>query len=263
MSNKYKLLLAYEGTAYAGWQVQPDAVTIQELIQKALKTILRDDISVVAAGRTDAGVHAIGQVAHFQCEKTLDTFRFRHSLNGLLPGDIRILAIEPAHPDFHARNSALGKVYHYNLHLNFAHDPFKRRTSFHLRDKLDLDLMAECAKYFVGTHDFTSFANQAYEGAASKDAVRTIKRIDLVPKELGLCLEFEGDGFLYKMVRNITGTILDVASGKIALQKIPEIMAGKDRRQAGQAAPAHGLFLMRVDYPEDLIMTGNIALPCS
>ena len=257
MSHKYKLILAYEGTAYAGWQVQPDAVTIQELIQKAIKTILNEDVHVIAAGRTDAGVHAIGQVAHFQCIKELDTFRFRHSLNGLLPMDIRVLSIELTDPNFHARNCAIGKVYHYNLHLNFAHDPFSRKTSFHIREKLNLDVLAAASKYFVGTHDFTSFANQAYEGAASKDAVRTIKRIDIVQKGFGVCLEFEGDGFLYKMVRNITGTILDVALGKIPIEKIPEIIAGKDRRLAGQAAPAHGLFLIRVDYPEDLIRTEN------
>jgi tRNA pseudouridine38-40 synthase len=231
--------------------VQPHAVTIQELIQKAVKTILREDVHVIAAGRTDAGVHATGQVAHFECEKELDTFRFRYSLNGLLPPDIRILSIELAHPEFHARKSAISKVYHYNLHLNFAHNPFSRRTSFHIRDRLDLELMTECAKLFVGTHDFTSFANQPDEGAASKDAVRTIKRIDIVPDGFGICFQFEGDGFLYKMVRNIMGTIIDVAAGRMPLEKIPEIFAGKDRRLAGQAAPAHGLFLIRVDYPEE------------
>jgi tRNA pseudouridine38-40 synthase len=249
MNNKYKIILAYDGAAYAGWQVQPHAVTIQELIQKAMKTIIGEEVHVTASGRTDAGVHAMGQVAHFQCIKDLDPFRFRHSLNALLPPDIRVLSVEIAHPDFHARNCAVGKVYHYNLHLNFAHNPFSRRTSYHIRDKLDLDLMKECAQLFVGTHDFTSFANQPDEGAASVDAVRTITRIDIVQDGFNVCFQFEGDGFLYKMVRNIMGTIIDVGAGRIPIDKIPEIFAGKDRRLAGQAAPAHGLFLIRVDYP--------------
>ncbi len=255
--DKYRITLAYEGTAYGGWQVQPNAITIQELLQKNIAIFLQEEVIITGAGRTDAGVHALGQVAHFQAEKKFDLGRFRHSINRMLPPDIRILDIQKAHSLFHARNSASGKVYYYHIHLDPIMDPFKRLTSLHLRESLDIELMKACAQHFIGTQDFTSFANAAHMGAAAKDAVRTIIRLDIVPENQGIRLEFEGDGFLYKMVRNITGTLIEVATGKRSIEEIPKILAAKDRRLAGQAAPAHGLFLVRVDYPVNLTKKGN------
>lgn len=244
------MIISYDGTQYSGWQIQLNAISIQELIQKALATILKQEVSLIGAGRTDAGVHARGQVAHFKIENELDLRRFLHSINGLLPNDIRVLEVTEVPEKFHAQKDASSKIYHYHLCLGRVQDPFKRLYSYHVRDNINIDLIHEAAKLFVGTHDFTSFSNEAHKGAAAKHAVRTIMRLDVIEEEGGLRLEFEGNGFLYKMVRNIVGTILTVAKGKMKLEEIPEIFSAKDRRQASQAAPAHGLFLMKVIYPE-------------
>ena len=245
---KYKLIIAYDGTNYGGWQIQLNAVSIQDLLEKALATILRQPTPAHSSGRTDAGVHARGQVVHFSAEPVADLFRLQKSLNGLLPPDIRVLALAEASPDFHARYSAISKEYHYHLHLDPTTDPFKRLYAYHDYSPLDLEKMKAAAELFVGTHDFSSFANKASEGSAGKNPVRTILRLDLCPEPGGIRLEFEGNGFLYKMVRNITGTLLEVARGKIDLEKIPQLFEAKDRRLAPAAAPPQGLFLIKVNY---------------
>lgn len=245
---KYKLTIAYDGTAYGGWQVQNNSTAIQTLIEHALKTTLRQEIRIIGSGRTDAGVHALAQVAHFTYTAPFDLFRLRLSLNALLPEDIRICTIEPVPEDFHARFSARSKEYHYHLHLDRVLDPFKRRYSAHILHPVDLHLLEETSRAFVGKHDFTSFANTTEDGTAASDAVRTLFRLDVVPEPGGCRLEFEGDGFLYKMVRNITGTLLDVAAGNFQPDDIPKIFAAKDRRAAGRAAPPEGLFLIKVSY---------------
>lgn len=244
----YKLLLAYDGTRYGGWQIQTNAASIQTLVENALSTALRTSASLTASGRTDAGVHALGQVCHFTYEHEVDLYRLLASLNGLLPLDIRVLNIEPAPGDFHARYSATSKVYHYHLHLDRVLDPFKRLYNFHVHHPVDLDLLKTAALGFVGTHDFTSFANEADQGSAAKNPIRTLYRLDVVEERGGVRLEFEGDGFLYKMVRNITGTLLDIADGKINLSALPGIFAAKNRCLAGKAAPPQGLFLVKVNY---------------
>ena len=247
--NRYKLTLAYDGTSYSGWQVQPNALSIQELLQDKLKILLKRETAVTGAGRTDAGVHALGQVAHFDHEEPLDTFRLLASLNGLLPRDVRIKQAECVPEAFHARYSARNKIYHYHLNLGFVQDPFQRLYSWHLPEKIDLELLRQGAALFLGTHDFSSFANEQAAGAAARNPIRTIKRIEIVPEREGIRLEFEGESFLYKMVRNLTGFLVEVAKGKRDPREIPAILAARDRRKAGQAAPAKGLFLMRVDYP--------------
>lgn len=242
-------MISYDGTHYSGWQVQPNGISIQGKIQEALQKILKHEVLVIGSGRTDAGVHALGQVAHFKVAEPLDLYRLLASLNGILPRDIRIKRIEPAALEFHAQHSAIGKTYHYHLHLDYVQDPFQRLYSWHVRAKVDLNLLHEASAFFPGTHDFTSFANEAHLGCAAYDPVRKLKRLDIVPEDGGVCLQFEGEGFLYKMVRNIVGTMIEVASGKRKAACIPEIFAAKDRGQAGQSAPPQGLFLMRVDYP--------------
>jgi tRNA pseudouridine38-40 synthase len=244
---KYKLLIAYDGTRYSGWQIQPNAISIQALIQEALKVALRQDIFVTASGRTDAGVHARGQVAHFLAPPADLPLLYR-SLNGILPPDIRILRIENVPHSFHARYSAVSKEYHYHIHLDWALDPFKRLYTYHHPYSLDLPLIQQASCHFLGTHDFTSFANEASKGSAAKNPVRTIKRLDIIPEPGGVRLEFEGDGFLYKMVRNITGTLLDVGRKKLSPDVIPALFDKKDRRQLSCAAPPQGLFLMKVNY---------------
>lgn len=240
--------IAYEGTDYGGWQIQKNASSIQQEIETALSTLLRLTTSIVGSGRTDAGVHAREQVAHFDSLEPLDLHRITYSLNALLPPAIRILKIEGVGPDFHARYSALRKIYHYHLHLHPVTNPFQRAYAYHIPYPLNLERLKEAAAYFLGTHDFTAFSNEAHKGACAKGAVRTLYRLDLVPEEEGIRLEFEGSGFLYKMVRNIVGTLLDVARGKIDAEEIPHIFRSRSRKEAAAAAPAHGLFLMKVIY---------------
>jgi len=251
---KYQLTIAYDGTRYCGWQVQKEGITIQEVLQKKLGILLQEESCVVGAGRTDAGVHALGQTAHFSTDNKLDLYRFLHSLNQVLPEDIRVLHIQRVPNTFHARYSATAKEYHYHLDLGRAQVPFKRLYSWHLPGQICLNLLRSCANFFVGTIDFTSFVNTAKPGATIGRAVRTMNRITIVPEKNGVRIEFEAEGFLYKMVRNLTGTMVEVASGKRNLDEIPAILHGRDRRLAGRAAPAKGLFLMRVVYGQ---MTSN------
>lgn len=245
---KYKMTIAYDGTNYSGWQIQRNGMSIQQKLQEALKVILRQETSVVGSGRTDAGTHALGQVAHFINPHEIDQRRFLYSINGILPIDIRVKNVEKVPSDFHARYSATGKIYHYYLHLSPIQNPFKRLYSLHVYEKINIDLLKEAAQYFIGKHDFTAFANEAHTGVAAYDPVRELKRLDIIPIEDGLRLEYEADGFLYKMVRNITGTLLEVAHGHRLASSIPSILASKDRRCAGQSAPPHALFLTQVLY---------------
>ncbi|MES2273931.1 MAG: tRNA pseudouridine(38-40) synthase TruA [Chlamydiota bacterium] len=245
---RYKLTIAYDGTHYSGWQVQENAISIQRVVQKFLEVVLRHPCSLTGSGRTDAGVHARGQTAHFDTDAPIRLSSLRHSLNALLPLDIRILQIDEVTPLFHARYSATSKIYHYHLQLDSVLDPFARLYRHQFFFKLDLELLKKGAALFLGTHDFTSFANLRTQDELYHNAVRTLMRLDVVEQKGGLRLEFEGDGFLYKMVRNITGTLLNIARGRLPLSAIPEIFAARNRKKAGPAVPAQGLFLMEVRY---------------
>ncbi|KIC75398.1 tRNA pseudouridine synthase A 1 [Neochlamydia sp. EPS4] len=244
----YKMIIAYDGTQYNGWQIQPNGIAIQQKIEETLKIVLRHPTSLIGSGRTDAGVHALGQVANFKTSLRVEPRRFLHSLNGILPKDIRIHSLENVPLNFNARYSAKGKIYHYYLHLKPTLNPFNRLYSLHVGENIDSNSLKEAAQLFIGTHDFTAFANEAHSGVAAHDPIRTLQRLDVVPTEEGLCLEFEAEGFLYKMVRNITGTLLEIACNKRSISSIPEIFASKDRRCAGKSAPPHALFLMKVIY---------------
>ena len=248
MEYNYKLTIAYDGTNYSGWQIQPNGISIQQKINEVLTTLLNHEAYCIGSGRTDAGVHANAQVAHFLSSKQIDFRRFLYSLNSLLPKDIKVTSIENVPLDFHARYSAKGKIYHYHLHISPFLSPFNRLYALHVYYPLDIALLKKAATCFVGTHDFTAFANDSHLGAASYDPVRTIKRIDVVQTDDGLRLEFEADGFLYKMVRNITGTILEVGRGIRSLDSIQTTLSSRNRGLAGKAAPAHGLFLQQVLY---------------
>lgn len=244
----YKLTISYDGTNYCGWQVQPNGVTIQEKLQEALKIYLKKEIHIVGSGRTDSGVHALAQIANFWSEDEVDVFRLQGGLNGILPNDIRVGSIESAPINFHAQYSALGKIYHYHIHLDRVMDPFRRLYAWHLPVLMDLQVLAEAARLFVGTHDFSSFANESHRGSASHDPVRTMKRLDVVPVEGGIRLEFEADGFLYKMVRNIVGLLVKVGSKRRPIEDIEKLFQVQDRRLADIAAPPQGLFLVKVHY---------------
>lgn len=244
----YKLTIAYEGTSYSGWQVQPNGISIQGVIEEALCKILQEKVRLIGSGRTDAGVHALGQVAHFKTEKKLNLHGFYGSLNSLLPKQIRILNLEYLKTPFHAQHSAKSKTYRYHLYLDKVLNPFRRAFVWHVPFAFDLNALCEAKKHLIGTHDFTSFCNEASKGASAKDPVRTLFRVDVIREDGGIALEFEGDGFLYKMVRNMVGVLVDCAIGKKAPEEVLEILNAKDRRKASQAAPPQGLFLVEVCY---------------
>lgn len=245
---RYKLLIAYEGTNYHGWQIQPNGVSIQSTLENVLKVVLRHDVRIHGAGRTDAGVHALGQAAHFIHDEPIDPYKLRASMNGILPPDIRVLSVEQVDDSFHAQYSAVGKIYRYHLHLQTIASPFKKGFMWHIPYPLDLEKMHQASRLLVGTHDFTAFANESHRGVAAHDPIRNIQRIDLIEEPGGVYLEFEGEGFLYMMVRNIVGTLVEIANGKRSVEEINAILASKDRRLAGQAAPPQGLFLVKVLY---------------
>ena len=250
MSEKnYKLTIAYDGTHYNGWQIQPHSKSIQGSIEKALKIILRHKTRLKGAGRTDTGVHALGQTANFHSTNVSNIDSLQHSLNGILPVEIRIKDICEVPKTFHSQYSAISKTYHYHLWLEKFRSPFHHLYSHHVRKRCDIKLLHESAQIFIGTHDFKAFANSSNQGSASKNPIRTIYSLNVLEQEGGIRLEFYGNGFLYKMVRNIVGTMLDVSLGKRAIEEIPRILASRDRRLASRAAPALGLFLVGIDYP--------------
>jgi tRNA pseudouridine38-40 synthase len=247
--HRYKIIISYDGTPYSGWQVQKTGIAIQPFIQKALATILRVPTDLTGSGRTDSGVHALGQVAHFDTEAPIeDSRKFLVSLNALLPIDIQVQELHSVDPEFHARYKATGKIYHYHIHLDPIINPFTRLYRMHLFGSFCINRLKEAISHLLGTHDFTAFTHKAHKGSASHDPVRTIQRIDVVPEEGGIRLEFEADGFLYKMVRNIVGTLIDIAQGRRNPDAIASILASKDRKKGGSCAPAHGLFLIEVKY---------------
>lgn len=241
----YKLTLAYDGTDFHGWQQQDNSVSIQSLVKKAIDTYLRHPVRLIGSGRTDAGVHALGQVAHFSTPHEISSNRFLYSINALLPLTIRALELTPVSQDFHAQYSAVSKEYHYHLNLDPFVLPMRRLYVWSPLFSLDKELLQKAAPLFLGTHDFTTFANV---GSASRDPVRTLTRLDVVEEEGGVRLEFEGNGFLYKMVRNITGTLVAIASKRLGLTDVPLLLRARSRSQAPEGAPPQGLFLVKVNY---------------
>jgi tRNA pseudouridine38-40 synthase len=250
LTYRYRLRAAYDGTRFLGWQSQHEKGSLQDLLKEALHTCLRDPhIHPVASGRTDAGVHALGQIIHFDTYKeTIDTEKLLRSLNGLLPVEFRILALEKSEPDFHARYSACGKIYHYYLQTTPLASPFTRLYRWHIHQKLDFELLKQACQKLVGRHDFKALANENHKGVAAHDSIRTLSRVEPHFLQGSLRLEFEGDGFLYKMVRNCVGLITEVARGYRPIEDIDLILRSQKRPQAGYCAPAHGLFLYKVLY---------------
>lgn len=244
-----KLTIAYDGTNYHGFQEQRGTglVTVQEVLEKCLSRLVGREVRVIGAGRTDAGVHARGQVVNFDaCGWNIPTERIVLALNGMLPRDIAALKAEEVGPEFHARYSALAKIYRYTIYNSRIPSPFWRLYSHFVPRPLDVQAMARAAQRLVGTHDFASF--QA-AGSPVKHTVRTLFSADVCRegKEL-VHLTFRGDGFLYNMVRIMVGTLIEVGLGKRDPDDIPAILAARDRTRAGPTAPPEGLCLERVEY---------------
>jgi tRNA pseudouridine38-40 synthase len=246
---KFKLTIAYDGTAYQGWQVQKIGTGVQEKVEEALAKLFPSHPRVHSSSRTDTGVHALGMVAHFEAppeECKMDAHKLALALNAWLPQDIRVLNAARARKDFHARFGAAGKQYRYFVWNHMAMNPLLRHTAWHVPRPLDLRAMRRAAPLFVGRHDFQSFT--ANPGYARASTVRTLSRCDL--KQSGRLLTFiiEGDGFLYKMCRGIVGTLVQVGQNKFPAEEIQTMLARKERGAAGMSAPAHGLVLWKVFY---------------
>jgi tRNA pseudouridine38-40 synthase len=246
---RIKMCLAYDGTNYAGWQVQAGqgrVETVQGTVEKALALITKEEgIRVVGAGRTDAGVHARGQVIHFDTQSRIPINRFPAALNSVLPPDIRFYEAEEVSGDFHAQYWAKEKTYRYTLDRSPVPDVFLRNYACHVPYELDVATMKEAAQYLIGTHDFRSFCAA---GSSVKTFVRTIKEIHLSETGSLIYVNITADGFLYNMIRIIVGTLLEIGRGKMSPGYITKLIAARDRSLAGPTAPAKGLCLENVVY---------------
>jgi len=246
---KFKLTIAYDGTQYEGWQVQKTGTGVQEKVEAAMAKLFPSRPRVHSSSRTDTGVHALGMVAHFEvspAECKMPARKLALALNAWLPEDVRVLAAARVRGDFHARFQATGKQYRYFVWNHAAMNPLIRHTAWHVPRPLNVRAMRRAAPFFVGRHDFQSFA--ANPGYAKASTVRTLTRCEL--KQRGRLLTFiiEGDGFLYKMCRGIAGTLVQVGLGKFPAEEVRRMLQKKDRRVAGMTAPAHGLVLWKVFY---------------
>jgi len=241
-----RLTIEYDGADYHGWQVQANGPTIQEVIENGLGTILREKVRLTSSGRTDAGVHALGQVANFKTSARIEPKKLFLGLNALLPDDIVIKKVEEAPPGFDARRSAKSKIYRYVILNRKAPSALERNRCWHIWEKLDIDLMRKGAKMLIGKHDFSSFRAS---GCAAKDPVRKVLNTGFFDKGDGfIYFDIEGQAFLRHMVRTITGTLVGVGLGKIAIEELGNIIDARDRRAGGVTAPAKGLFLLEVKY---------------
>lgn len=261
-----KLTVSYDGRAYAGWQIQPDKPTVQGTLEATWQRLTQEALRVSAAGRTDAGVHALGQVVGLQTGTRLTNDDLLRGLNALLPNDIAVNAVEDAREGFHATYDAVGKRYRYRIHNARTPSVFERHYAWHYPQSLDAERMHAAGQGLVGRHDFSSFETA---GSERPDSIRTIHELTVarqhvvaslrdaslpVSEKLAddeanrITLEVAGDGFLYNMVRTIVGTLVEVGAGKRPIEWPAEVLAACERRRAGQTAPPHGLFLVKVDY---------------
>lgn len=251
MTHRYFIQLNYKGTNFHGWQIQPNAISVQEVLNKAFSTILREEIEVTGAGRTDTGVHAINYVAHFDSEKdNLDKDgKFIFKLNSILPKDVAIESVRKVKNEAHARFDATNRTYHYFIHQ--SKDPFSLETSTFIPYELDINKMNKAAKLLLNYVDFTSFSKLHTDVKTNncnvKEAIWTRDKNKLK-------FTITADRFLRNMVRAIVGTLLEIGKGKITINEFQEIVESKDRSNAGTSAPAQGLFLTQIDYPDNIFL---------
>jgi len=242
----FKIIIEYDGTSYHGWQRQKNECTIQEEIEKALLTMTGKKIVLAASGRTDAGVHALGQVANFNCDTDLSPQDFQNGLNSLTKDDIVIISCNIADKSFHSRFDAKSKTYNYHILNRNLPVAINRQYAWFIKKKLGLDAIRLAVRHIIGTHSFKAFEGT---GSPRSHTTRCVIKADIIEQENGLIVfEIEADGFLRFMVRNIVGTLVDVGLGKITSDDFKKILLSKDRSMAGATAPPQGLFLMKVKY---------------
>ncbi|MEO6201998.1 MAG: tRNA pseudouridine(38-40) synthase TruA [Nitrospirales bacterium] len=240
-----KLTIEYDGTAYAGWQRQPNQPTIQAAVETALTRITQQQISIIAAGRTDAGVHARGQVASFQSDKSIPVDKWRLALNSALPHDISVVSSEQVSETFHARYSAKEKLYEYRISRHPARPAIDRNRVWHLPYDLDTQAIRHAMSGFIGRHDFTSFQGPR---ASTSDPMCVVSQVSLTADLMTLTIQIQANRFLKQMVRTIIGTLTEVGRHKRSPDSVTDILQAKDRRAAGETAPPQGLYLLHVWY---------------
>jgi tRNA pseudouridine38-40 synthase len=244
---RLKLTIAYDGRPFSGWQSQPNQNGIQDHLKRAFLMLLPEPVKLHGAGRTDSGVHAHGQVAHVDVPRhRFDPAKWGAALNAHLPPQIRVIRCERAPTSFHAQYSAVGKVYLYRLWNDPVFHPLEMGRSWHVPQSLDLHALRAAADLLTGTHDFASFA--ANRGKAVETTIRTIRHVRVQPCKALILMKFDGDGFLYRMVRMLTGAIVRVASGREDLSWIDQLLRNPGKTKASYTAPAEGLYLVKVRY---------------
>lgn len=242
-----KVITAYRGTKYHGFQRQSNAITVQEVLEQKLSKVLNEPVTITGCSRTDTGVHANSFCFNVKTNSSISCLGFTRGVNGELPADISILSCEEAPSDFHARFDCKGKEYIYKIHCSESKNPFAEDLMFHYRRKLDLEAVRKAAGHFVGTHDFSSFCADCTNVSTT---VRTIYSFGIENSGDSVIMLVKGNGFLYNMIRIMVGTLIDVSEKRIAPDDIPQILEAKDRLRAGRTAMAHGLYLNRVFYDE-------------
>ncbi|WP_312084966.1 tRNA pseudouridine(38-40) synthase TruA [Exiguobacterium sp.] len=242
---RLKCTIQYDGTGYAGYQVQPNGLTIQEVIETTLARMHKHPVKIIGSGRTDARVHAYGQVIHFDTELAIPPENVVKALNTLLPADIRVRSCEEVESTFEARYDVVGKEYRYFVRRE--ENAFRRNLSVHVPYPIDLERIRQGMAHLIGTHDFSSFCVAKTE---TDNRVRTIYEAELMAVDDELVFRFQGSGFLYNQIRIMVGTLLDVGRGRFAPEDIKKMLLAKDRNVAGVTAPPHGLYLWEVFYPE-------------
>lgn len=240
-----KLTIEYDGANYHGWQIQKNAKTIQSILIGALEKLTGEEIILNGSGRTDSKVHAYGQIANFKTNSKIPGGKFSYALNSILPKDIVIRKSEEVKMDFHSRFNVKGKMYRYLIYNSRFSSALLQNRVWHIPHILNFADMKRAANFFIGTHDFSAFRAS---GSSVKSSIRTINHISLKKNDEIISLEIIGNGFLYNMVRIITGTLIDVGKGKIKHKDIREIIQGQDRKKAGKTAPPEGLYLVEVYY---------------
>ena len=241
-----KLLIEYDGTNYLGWQVQPKGSTIQGVLEEKLGLLTGEPIRLFGSGRTDSGVHAFGQVAHFKTRSQMDIRTIQKALNSLIPSDIVIRKAEEVAEDFHARKHSKSKVYEYRILNRILKSAFHREYAWYIPQELNFSEMKKAGRSLIGEHDFSAFRSV---GSPTRTTVRRVIRAEWKREGEGfICFEIEANGFLKQMVRAIIGTLVEVGQGKMNAVEFRKILESKDRKKAGPTAPAHGLFLREVKY---------------